>query len=300
MNTENKKRRILFLGFIAGITAACLGIPMAAPQNPPDAIPIPPTETAAPVVPQVSATPEPSPTVEDPSQLRLITMVQDEFLEAPTAIINLRFPRLSGESIRIDPFNRFVEDIVMHEADAFRTDLGEWEAYPDMSPVPSTFVSGYSVYNANTFLVSLKLEFVIYMAGAAHPFSNVRTVNFNLREGREISLGEVFKPGKNYLDFLSGYCEDELAIDLGEAFFKEGLAPVEENFQSWGLTREGLVIEFDPYRVAPYASGPQRVLIPFNEMQDWINPDGPASRVGGVEFEVESREVLPKWPTPAP
>ncbi len=300
MNTGNKNRGFLLLSFIAGITAACLGVPVASPQNPPDAVPFPPTETAAPVMPLVSATPEPSPTVEDSPGLKLITRIQDEFMETPAAVINLRFPGLSGASIKIDAFNRFVEDIVMHEAGTFRDDLGEWEDYPDMLSVPSTFVSGYSVYSANPSLVSLKLEFVIYFAGAAHPFSYTRTVNYDMKNDAGYSLEDVFNPGSDYLGFLSAYCEQELAIDLGEAFFKEGLAPVDENFQSWGLTREGLVIEFDPYQVAPYASGPQHVLIPFGEMGDWINPDGPVSRVGGEEIEVESREFLPEWPTPVP
>jgi hypothetical protein len=37
-----------------------------------------------------------------------------------------------------------------------------------------------------------------------------------------------------------------------------------------------LAITFDEYQVAPYAAGPQTVVVPFSELTNLLNPEGPA------------------------
>jgi hypothetical protein len=300
MNTANKAHKIILLVLLVVIISSCRVLPAAAPDNSSTDSPDSSSKQTATAVRDISATPEPTGKVEIQQALRLGAVFHDELIETPPAVINRRSPILMGPSEKVEPFNRYVEGIAGYEADEFIRGLAEWEAYPDMPPAPNVFVSGYSVYSANAHLTSLKLEFVVYLTGAAHPFSYVRTVNFDLRANRAISLGELFRSGINYLDFLSTFCEDELSGELGQAFFKEGLAPVEENFQSWGLTREGLVIEFDPYQVAPYSSGPQRVMIPFENLKELLDPEGPSGWVEAPDIEVETGEVPLEWPTPAP
>jgi hypothetical protein len=36
-----------------------------------------------------------------------------------------------------------------------------------------------------------------------------------------------------------------------------------------------LWVTFDPYQVAPYAAGPQYVLVPYSALKDIIKADGP-------------------------
>ncbi len=54
-----------------------------------------------------------------------------------------------------------------------------------------------------------------------------------------------------------------------------GAGPKAENFDSWNITKTGILINFDPYQVAAYAAGPQDVLIPYEEIksilkQNWV------------------------------
>jgi len=56
---------------------------------------------------------------------------------------------------------------------------------------------------------------------------------------------------------------------------ESGAAASAKNYQSWTISKKGLGIDFDSYQVAPYAAGPQHVLIPYSAVKDIIKPDGP-------------------------
>ncbi|HXR98967.1 MAG TPA: RsiV family protein, partial [Pyrinomonadaceae bacterium] len=58
----------------------------------------------------------------------------------------------------------------------------------------------------------------------------------------------------------------------------KGAAAKADNYQGWTITKRGLGIYFDPYQVGPYAAGPQFVLVPYSDLKDLINPDGPVGQ----------------------
>jgi hypothetical protein len=58
--------------------------------------------------------------------------------------------------------------------------------------------------------LSIEFVFQTYGAGAAHPNSATRTLNFKLRPFREIELRNLFNPVSNYVQALSEYCINEL------------------------------------------------------------------------------------------
>ncbi|MBI2342909.1 MAG: DUF3298 domain-containing protein [Deltaproteobacteria bacterium] len=43
----------------------------------------------------------------------------------------------------------------------------------------------------------------------------------------------------------------------------------------WSVTPEGLRSTFDLYQVAPYAVGPQEMVIPYAVLAPHVRPDGP-------------------------
>jgi hypothetical protein len=229
----------------------------------------------------------------------LTTEIEDEVQPEPLIVLNRRIPQLIGpDTDPVNLFNMLVEELVAREAGRFKDGMQGWEYDPAMPTNMSSFLSGYSVYTANEKLISIRLEYSTYMAGAAHPYSYVQTFNFDLAAGKLLSMSSLFRPDADYLPFLSDFCEKQLVDKLGIDLFMEGLAPTIENFSSWGLSTEGLWIEFDPYQVAPYAAGPQQILVPFDQMEDLLALDGPVSLVNAPPISIESREVPPLWPTP--
>ena len=136
----------------------------------------------------------------------------------------------------------------------------------------------YSLVGQQGDFWSIKIDAMGYSDGAAHPYHYSLTVNYDLDQGREVTLDEIFLPNSNYLQKISEYCKAELgARDISFDMFAQGADPTPENYQHWNVSTEGLIITFDEYQVAAYAAGPQVVVIPFPELQGLINPQGPAS-----------------------
>ena len=67
--------------------------------------------------------------------------------------------------------------------------------------------------------------------------------------------------------------------ELLEDQIKEGAGPTAKNYESWTITPRGLGINFDSYQVAPYAAGPQFVMVPYSTLKDLIKPDGPIAAI---------------------
>lgn len=106
----------------------------------------------------------------------------------------------------------------------------------------------------------------------AHPNTYFRTFTFDLANGEQLALGNLFTPGSAYLEELSQATRDILAARIGEFsdedMLRAGTAPTEENFSAFYLTEAGLVILFAPYQIGPYALGTHEVVIPYAELRD--------------------------------
>ena len=59
---------------------------------------------------------------------------------------------------------------------------------------------------------------------------------------------------------------------MADADGPQGAGPLPENYQDWLLTPDALVFIFEPYQVAAYAAGPQRVTILLADLQDILAP----------------------------
>jgi len=113
--------------------------------------------------------------------------------------------------------------------------------------------------------------------------SNTTVVNYDVKNGKKLALGDLFNPKSNYLSVISTYCikdlRDQAKRDkesmLDEDMMKSGASPRADNYQACSITKKGLWITFDPYQVAAYAAGPQYVLVPYSALKDIIKPDGP-------------------------
>ncbi len=231
----------------------------AAPRPVPT--PIPPTPTATPV--PLSA------------QVTLLSKSFEETNQTPPFTITSHTPQLSvSDDPRVTAFNQRLDELVAKEAEVFRQGFMQ-------NPVPpmtsgSFLEATYTLVWQYDEIWSLKFDFHFYSDGAAHPGSYSMTINYDLGQGRELALGDLFLPNSNYLEAISNYCITELSLQpFFEGPFAEGAKPTLENYRNWNISNEGLMITFDEYQVAPYAAGPQRVIVPYEQLQAEIDPQGP-------------------------
>lgn len=225
----------------------------------------------------------PTPTVTPPSQPPVssqVTLTSISFKEdgsSPRYTITVQTPRLAGsEDKRVIEFNLKVSELIQGEIDYFRENV---LSHMPSAPVTSGsfFDVGYALVYQRGDLWSLKFNFFGYADGAAHPFHYSLTLNYDLEQGRKLSLGDLFAEDAKYLKTISSYCIAELSRrDIGfYGGFERGAEPTAENYRNWNITNEGLLITFDEYQVAPYAAGSQAVTIPYSELRPLINQQGP-------------------------
>jgi hypothetical protein len=134
----------------------------------------------------------------------------------------------------------------------------------------------YEISYLTNDLVSVRIRFETYSAGAAHGMSFTRVLNARLSDGKIIDTEGLFLDGKQGLQWLSQYCVTDLQRQYGadyealSSFVKYGTTPVADNFKSVSLEPGGLVISFDPYQVGPYAAGPREVRVPAKDVQPML------------------------------
>jgi hypothetical protein len=199
--------------------------------------------------------------------------------------IDARYPQLTGgNNPNLEKFNQLARMVVMKSVAGFKKDMApeEGEEPRPEGSMASDLGVGYEIVLAQDDLVSVQFDIGSYYQGAAHPNSHTETLNYDLKNGKQLKLADLFKPGSKYLQTLSTYCITDLKkqfkeknAELLEDQLKEGAAPTAKNYESWTITKRGLGINFDSYQIAPYAAGPQFVLVPYSALKDLIKPDGP-------------------------
>jgi hypothetical protein len=131
-------------------------------------------------------------------------------------------------------------------------------------------------------LLALEFRLQSYMALAAHPNSNTKTMNFLLQPyATPLEFQDLFLPDSGYLQFVSEYCianlhsqlPDTLRVnypDKKDSWIVQGAAPRIQNFERFLVTKDGLRIIFDAYQVRSYAEGRREVFIPANAISKFL------------------------------
>ena len=203
--------------------------------------------------------------------------------------IDVQYPQLTGgNNPNLEKFNQAARAAVTRKVAGFKKDTApeaneNTEETRPADSMGSDLTISYTVALAQDDLVSIDFEVGSYFQGAAHPNSYSDTLNFDLKNGKVLRLADLFKPGTKYLQAIANYCIADLKKQSSEKGLmaeeiEKGAAAKADNYLGWTITKRGLGIRFDAYQVGPYAAGPQFVLVPYLDLKDLINPDGPVGQ----------------------
>lgn len=202
--------------------------------------------------------------------------------------VEAQYPQFSGgNNPNFEKFNQLVRGIVTSKVAGFKKDMApqEGEEPRPEGSMGSDLGIAYEIALAQDDVISVEFDIGSYYQGAAHPNSYTQTVNYDLRNGKQLKLSDLFQPGSKYLQTLASYCIADLkkqskakGEELPADMLQAGAAPTPKNYQSWKITRTGLGINFDSNQVGPYAAGPQYVLVPYATLKDFIDPAGPIAQ----------------------
>jgi len=229
--------------------------------------------------------------IEFTAAVRVVPKVIRETNKEKHYTVEAEYPQIEGDP-RFDSFNREARGLVTKDVAAFKTaETAETAEESEPGSVladeaqDSSFDIGYEIRYATDDLISVEFSEGEYSRGAAHPNSLTTVLNYDVKSGKKLALADLFNAKSNYLSVISAYCikalKDQSKKDkdsiLDDEMLKLGASPRADNYRAWSITKKGLWITFDPYQVAPYAAGPQYVLVPYSALKDIIKPDGPVA-----------------------
>lgn len=200
--------------------------------------------------------------------------------------IDITYPTIPGSGKQIDDANATLRAQIDNAVSSFKKDSSQTSIPTSDLPasVKSTAVGSPSIEEQNDRYVAVYMGGEWYMRGAAHPYHTIDTYIYDYQEGKLISIPSgLFIAGSNYLDVLSKLSQEDLFAqsnkgDEGYVYDKQmvedGTKPTADNFSRILPSKDGLIIYFDEYQVAPYAAGPQQVVIPYAKLKSVIDPNG--------------------------
>jgi hypothetical protein len=218
------------------------------------------------------------------NKMELVAKTKQEEDEKLPYTMTYGYPQITGENLSTSAqkFNRLVEERVNASVQQFKNyvkaDMPHMQTLPD-SLKHNSFQMTYTVdvlKPGKQVLISLRLSIEGMQAGRAHPYHKHQTLNFDLSTGKELTLKDLFKPRVKYLNVLSKYASTELNKKLQDKWMiKEGTAPIAKNYDLWNVKKNGILVTFEEYQVAPYAYGSQDIEIPFSVLKNLIALNSP-------------------------
>jgi hypothetical protein len=211
-----------------------------------------------------------------------LTIIRKEFYkstEDTSAYVKIIYPQINGlENSEIQmKINSFHESEFMQAKtwfDEFTSDTDYTSEFPP--DWVFSFESDFRVvYNSKDF-ISIVLDYYEFTGGA---HGNYYSVGYNIRtsDGKVFTLDDILKP--NSYQALSEFCTEEIlnmfdANSLIEAglFEDEIILSADQDFF---IMPDSLVIQFDPYEIAPYAMGSIEVGLKFSKIKNILKDDLP-------------------------
>jgi hypothetical protein len=128
------------------------------------------------------------------------------------------------------------------------------------------YVNYFVTYNQSC-IISLYFDQYEY-AGGAHGLTVRYSDTWNMQKSKRIELSELFPHRNNYKEYIIQTINKQIESEVANGnfpYFENYAQLVNENFKvnNFYLTKDGVVIYFQQYDIAPYATGLPTFVIPY-------------------------------------
>jgi hypothetical protein len=123
-------------------------------------------------------------------------------------------------------------------------------------------------------LVSISID-EEYYSGGAHGGGGKYFININPRTGSEVELSDILKAGfEVHLNKVGeAVFRREKNLKSSDNLQENGFEFPENVFKlnkNYGFRPDAIIFFFNNYEIGPYAAGTTEILIPYNEILDWL------------------------------
>lgn len=216
------------------------------------------------------------------AQVDSLTIIRQEYYQATedtSAYVKINYPQINGLSdLQIqNKINSYLKNEFMQAKNWYDDFVADTDYTSEFPPDwVFSFESDFRVtFNSSDFL-SIVLDYYEFTGGA---HGNYYSVGYNIRtsDGEVLTLPDILKP--NSLEALSEFVSEEIlnmfdVNSLNEAGLFEDELNISDD-QDFYIIPNALVIQFDPYEIAPYAMGSIDVEIPFTKIKNLLKENLP-------------------------
>lgn len=211
--------------------------------------------------------------------LNINTLEYSDSTADGSAYISIYYPQLAGLENKgmQSKINKFLEEEFKQSITWYEEAVTDTFYTEEFSPTFSyTFETGFRItYNSKDF-ISIVLDHYQFTGGA---HGNYYSVGYNIRTSdAKLLTFENLIISENF-DILTSECEQAMlekfeAASLVDAglFEDELIIPEDQDFY---VMPGKLILQFDPYEIAPYSMGDISVEIPFSKIKDILKTNLP-------------------------
>ena len=170
-------------------------------------------------------------------------------------------------SVAIESFSKYNLKSFLNECNSMVESAREYYD-PDDSYNTSSSMYEYIVpARVDSKIVSLRLDTSSY-GGGAHGYYATTGITFDSQTGKELTLKDLGNVTDELEDYICNYIEKS---EYKEAVYPEYKNTIHDDlngdYNCWYLTGDKLVVIFNPYEIAAYASGQVRIDVPLAELK---------------------------------
>lgn len=189
--------------------------------------------------------------------------------------INVQYPKFSGISDMAteNDINNQLMNFAQTTVTNFKNQVSSTPPNPNLpANLTNNLTVTYQVLRSDPKIISVLFNIENNQAGMAHPDSTISTFNYDVMGKKVLQLSDLFTPNSNYLQTLSTESQTLLnqqfaSKQIPTDFVSTGTVPNINNFQYFGFSNDGLILEFPPYQVAAGFVGPVNVNVPSSSLQ---------------------------------
>lgn len=124
--------------------------------------------------------------------------------------------------------------------------------------------NNYEYENYISFLISYSCDF-----GGAHPDTNITTINYDKEEKTIVNIDTLVSKNKDILEIFSKYSYENLKNEIpeDETALKNSTSSNKENFQNFVFSKNGVILFFPNYSIAPYYLGDFEITVPYDKLK---------------------------------
>lgn len=134
----------------------------------------------------------------------------------------------------------------------------------------------YLIINYKSYSYKTIISYIFFTESyflGAHPIHEIWTVNYDYKDNKFITIENIINNNQIILNNIANYTYQNLSqkkIFQNETvlnMLKEGTKPRLNNYKHILFSKEGLIIYFDRYQIAPYYYGNYSITIPYNVLK---------------------------------